>query len=138
MGLLSVPIIGPLLNLANGVVDGINQHFADKRKLKHTIQVNKDRLAADRNSNNHDWEMRQLANAGWKDEVLFLAIIGMYAYSAIDPEGAGKVFTRWEAIPDWFRTITMWMVAAVLGVKKLGDYVPPLIKGIKAAWNGVK
>ena len=137
MGLLSIPIIGPLVGLANSVIEGVREHYADKRKLNHTIQMNKDRLAADRQTHNHDWEMKQLSNAGWKDEVLFFAIIGMYAYSAIDPERAGVVFQRWEAIPDWFRTITMWMVAGVLGVKKIGDYVPPAIAAIRSAWKGV-
>ena len=30
----------------------------------------------------------------------------------------------WEALPDWFLQVTFWIVAAVLGVKKIGDYLP--------------
>ncbi len=77
--------------------------------------------------------MKQLENSGWKDDVLFYAIIGLYVYSAIDPTGAARVFDTWNELPPWFLNITGWMVAAVLGVKKLGDYLPQMISGLKDA-----
>jgi hypothetical protein len=75
-------------------------------------------------------------NAGWKDDILFYAVVGMYVYSAIDPESAKIVFQNWdEVIPEWFQRITFWLVAAVIGVKKFGDYIPTIINGVKEAWN---
>ena len=54
--------------------------------------------------------------------------------SAIDPEGAKVVFENWkDAIPEWYRKITMWLVASIIGVKKIGDYLPGVIVGIKSA-----
>jgi len=41
--------------------------------------------------------------------------------------------TLLEKIPEWFRTITIWMVASIVGVKKIGDYLQGLIAGVKAA-----
>lgn len=115
------------------MVDGLAGHLENKQKIKAAVAENKARLAASEQDHNHDWEMRQLENAGWKDDILFYALLGMYVYSAIDPEGASRVFKNWEAIPEWFSQVTFWMVASILGVKKLGDYVPGLIAGIKQA-----
>jgi hypothetical protein len=125
-----IPFIGALLST---VTSGVVEHFKDKRKIKAAITENKIRLAQDQQNFNQDWEMKQLDNAGWKDEALFIAIIAMYLYSAFDPVGAAAVFANWELIPEWFRTITMWMVAGIVGVKKIGDYLPGAIKGIKEA-----
>ncbi len=44
------------------------------------------------------------------------------------------VFENWKtAIPEWYQRITMWLVASVIGVEKIGDYGPALIAGIKTA-----
>ncbi len=57
------------------------------------------------------------------------------------PDGRTKpfLFSQWlggyiqPSIPEWYQKITMWLVASVIGVKKIGDYGPALIAGIKAA-----
>ena len=57
--------------------------------------------------------------------------MAMWDYSAMDPEGAKVVFQNWrDAIPEWYQKITMWLVASIIGVKKIGDYGPALI-----SWN---
>ena len=117
--------------LAKTVVGGITQHFKGKQKIKSAVIERRAELAASAQEQNAAWELRALENAGWKDEVLFLAIVGVYVYSAIDPDGAAVMFENWAAIPEWFRTVTLWMVASIVGVKKLADYAPPLVKGIK-------
>jgi len=44
------------------------------------------------------------------------------------------VFQNWkEAIPEWYQQITMWLVASIIGVKKIEDYGLALVAGIKAA-----
>ncbi len=76
--------------------------------------------------------MRALTNAGWKDEAPFILIMAMWVYSAFDPGGAKVVFENWKtAIPEWYQRITMWLVASIIDVKKIGDYGPVLIAGIK-------
>jgi len=135
---MTIPIIGPIVEVVNTLIKGVADHFKQKQTIREKANERRAELASDQQSFNHEWELRGLENAGWKDDVLFYAIIGMYAYSAFDPEGATKVFDNWNVIPEWFSTITMWMVAAVLGVKKIGDYAPPAIAAIKQAWQSVK
>ena len=117
--------------LIGTIVTGITSTLKGKQKIKQASMDNRARLAADRESNNAIWEIRALENVGAKDEILFYAIVAVYVYSAFDPDGAAAMFKNWEAIPLWFQKITMAMVASIVGLKKLSDYGPPLVKGIK-------
>lgn len=126
-------MIGAVLQLGQTLIGGVTGYFQRKQQIKQSVADNKARLASDKQSHNQSWEMAQLENAGWKDDVLFYAILGMYAYSAIDPIGAQQVFASWQNLPEWFLEITGWLVASVIGVKKIGDYLPATIMGIKTA-----
>lgn len=120
-----------IAGLFGALIKGATGYVERKQELKAAVNANKVRLAQSQLECNHEWEMKSLMNAGWKDDVLFYAIIGMYVYSAIDPEGATRVFQNWALIPDWFRSITLWLVASIIGVKKLGDYLPQTLEAIK-------
>jgi hypothetical protein len=121
-----IPIVGDIVKAVGGV-------FKKKIELKQAIMENKIRMAMSKDEMNHDWEMKSLDNAGYKDDVLFYAVILFFVFSGIFPERAAVVFANWELIPEWFLQITMWLVASVVGVKKVGDYVPGLISSVKAA-----
>ena len=133
---MAIPIIGALAGLVSSIVDGVTGHMKRKQQLKQTVMENRMRLARSDQEYNHDWEMKQLENSGWKDDVLFFAWIGFFVWSGMDPEGAGEVIAAWENLPDWFLQVTFWIVAAVLGVKKIGDYLPGAVRGIKDALGG--
>jgi len=130
---MSIPIIGAVAGLLTTVVDGITSHVKQKQELKKTVMENRMRLARSDREYNHEWEMKQLENAGWKDDVLFFAWIGFFIWSGFAPEQAGQVMQAWEALPEWFLQVTFWIVGAVLGVKKIGDYLPAVVKGLKDA-----
>jgi len=129
-------IIGAVAGLLTTVVEGVAGHMKQKQELKKAVMENRLRLAQSDSEFNHEWEMKQLENAGWKDDVLFFAWIGFFVWSGVDPDGAAEVIRAWENLPDWFLQITFWVVAAVLGVKKIGDYLPSAIRGLKDAAGG--
>ena len=131
-----LPIIGAVAGLLTTVVEGVSGHMKQKQELRKTVMENRMRLASSDREFNHEWEMKQLENTGWKDDVLFFAWIGFFVWSGVDPEGAGEVIESWENLPDWFLQVTFWIVAAVLGVKKIGDYLPSAVKGIRDAMGG--
>ncbi len=133
---MPIPIIGAVAGLFTTIVNGITGHMQQKQELKRTVMENRMRLAKSDQEFNHEWEMKQLENAGWKDDVLFFAWIGFFIWSGMDPERAGEVIQAWENLPGWFLQVTFWIVAAVLGVKKIGDYLPSAIKGFKDAAGG--
>ena len=129
-----LPVLG-IVSLIRTVVGGIKDHFEGKRKVKQAINENKIRLAQNQQDHNHDWEMKQLENAGWKDDVLFYAFIAMFVWAGFDPEGSKEFFENLDSLPDWFVKIWFWIVASVLGVKKVGDYLPNMIGGIRDAFG---
>lgn len=130
---MAIPIIGAVAGLLTTLVDGVTGHFKSKQELKKAVMENRMRLAQSDQEFNHEWEMKQLENAGWKDDVLFFAWIGFFIWSGICPDRAAEVIRSWEALPDWFLQVTFWIVAAVLGVKKIGDYLPAAVRGLKTA-----
>jgi hypothetical protein len=135
---MAIPIIGAVAGLLSSIVGGVTDHVKRKQELKKTVMENRMRLARSDQEFNHEWEMKQLENAGWKDDVLFFAWIGFFVWSGVDPEGAGRVIESWENLPDWFLQVTFWIVAAVLGVKKIGDYLPGAVRGLRDALGGTK
>ena len=130
---MPIPIIASVAGLLTTVVDGVADHMKRKQELKRTVMENRMRLARSDREFNHEWEMKQLENAGWKDDVLFFAWIGFFVWSGADPESAGDVIQAWETLPEWFLQVTFWIVAAVLGVKKIGDYLPAAVRGLRDA-----
>ena len=130
-----IPIISAAVGLGQTLIEGVAGYFRRKQEIRAAVARSRVRMAESEQSHNQDWELKSLENAGWKDDVLFYAIVAMYAYSAVDPEGAARVFRNWESIPEWFREITFWLVASVLGVKKIGDYLPGVVSGLKRAFK---
>lgn len=121
----------PIFGLLGTIINGVTEHFKNKQKVKAAITENRIRLAADQQSHNHEWEMRQLDNAGWKDDVLFYGFIAMFIWAGFDPEGAKQFFDNLTVLPEWFIKTWLWLVASVIGVKKIGEYAPDAIKAIK-------
>jgi len=129
-------MVSAIIEIGKSLIDAIIGYVKGKQAVAEAITQNKIRLAQNKQSHNQAWEMKQLDNAGWKDDVLFYAIIIMFIYSAFDPVGAAKVFKSWEVLPQWWLEVTGWLVGSVLGVRKLGDTLPPLISGVKGAILG--
>jgi hypothetical protein len=123
-----IPVIGKIISEGFGL---IGDHFKSKRELKKAVTENKIRLAQSAQSHNQEWEMKQLDNAGWKDDILFYAFIGLFVWAGFDPDGAARFFANLNVLPDWFIKTWFWLIASILGVKKIGDYVPSLMGAIK-------
>lgn len=130
---MPIPIIGAVAGLATLLFEGVRDHFKGRQEINRAVVENKIRLAQSSQEFNQDWEMKQLENAGWKDDVLFYAWLAFFIWSGFAPGEAAEVLLAWEALPEWFLKITFWIVAAVLGVKKLGDYLPGAVRGVRGA-----
>lgn len=126
-------MVSPILDIVGSVVGGVTDHYKAKRELKAAVSRNNIRMAESSQTHNQNWEILQLKNAGYKDDVLFYAWIMFFVYSGFYPEGAAEVVKNWEVLPDWFLKISFVLVGTVTGVKKLGDYIPVIIRGVKTA-----
>jgi hypothetical protein len=125
-----------LISPLGEAVGMVRDHFQHKRRLKEAINNNNIRMAESDQTHNQTWELRQLDNVGWKDDVLFYAFIALFVWAGFDPVGSGQFFENLQILPEWFIKTWFWVVASVLGVKKIGDYAPALIAGVKAALKG--
>ncbi|SKA85535.1 hypothetical protein SAMN02745704_01881 [Paucidesulfovibrio gracilis DSM 16080] len=130
---MAIPIVGAVAGLLSLVVDGVREHLRGRREIRRAVVKNKVRLAQSSQEFNQAWEMKQLENAGWKDDVLFYAWLAFFIWSGFDPQGADQVLQAWSNLPEWFLQVTFWIVAAVLGVKKIGDYLPATVRGVRRA-----
>lgn len=128
--------VGAILEIGKLVVGGVTDHLEGKRKVKAAKVENTIRLMQSEQTHNQAWEMKSLENSGWKDDVLFYAFIGLFVWSGFDPVGAGEFFTNIKLAPEWFVKVFLWLVASVIGVKKVGDYAPSMIRGVKEAIRG--
>jgi len=126
--------LGVLALLRSGV-DGFREHLEGKRKIKRAIVDNKARMAESKEGHNQDWEMKQLDNAGYKDDVLFYAFIAMFIWTGFYPEAAREFYKNIEIMPPLFTKVFVALIASVLGLKKFSDYAPAAIKGVREAFN---
>lgn len=126
-------MLSVLLDLGKMIIGGVKDNFEGKRKIKQAITENKIRLAQSKQEHNQDWELKQLDNAGYKDDVLFYAFILVFVWAGFDPGGSKEFFTNINTLPLWFIKTWFWLIASILGVKKIGDYLPAAIQGVKSA-----
>ena len=125
-----------LISPLGEAVGMVRDHFVSKRKIKEAITTNKIRMALSEQNHNQSWELMQLENVGWKDDVLFYAFITMFVWAGFYPEAAAAFFVNLQVLSEWFIKTWFWVVASVVGVKKIGDYAPALIAGVRAATKG--
>ena len=125
--------IGSLISTA---VNGVIGYLQNKQKIKAAVADRKAEQAREKSNHDSKWELDALNGNGWMDDALFICIVAVYVFSAVDPEGAKQMFLNWQVIPEWFQKVTMALVASVVGIKKFADYVPGAIKGVKDAWKG--
>ncbi len=124
-------MIATIIELGKLIIGGIADSFKSKRKLKKAIVDNKIRLAQSEQEHNQNWELKQLSNAGYKDDVLFYAFVLVFVWAGFYPEASQEFFTNINTLPEWFLKTWFWIVASVLGVKKIGDYLPVVVSGLR-------
>jgi hypothetical protein len=118
--------------LSSPIKSGI-EYFNKKQELKTAVITQKIKLAESDMTYNSEWELRSLLNAGWKDDILFYGVIGIFIWAGVDPQAANNYFINLQVLPEWFITTFVWLIASVIGVRKFGEYAPSIIKSIKGA-----
>ena len=93
---------------------------------------NQARLASDKESHNHEWEMASLKN---QDNSLRWCSFWIFALpiliTVVSPETGREIFSNLEFVPDWFKTVFISMIGGIWGIVELKKAVPQVI----AAWK---
>lgn len=99
---MALPLIGAVAGLLSTLMDGVTGHMKRKQKLKQTLMENRMRLARSDREFNHEWEMKQLENVGWKDDVLFLPGSGFLSGPGLILTARGKSSNPGRTCPTGF------------------------------------
>ena len=94
-----IPIIGPIFELGGVIAKGVINGQKAKQNLKAANTNSRIRMAESRQNYNQTWELRSLENAGWKDDILFYALIGMYVFAGFFPDQAALFFNNLNLMP---------------------------------------
>lgn len=90
------------------------------------------RIAQDKQSFDHAWEMASLQD---KDKGLrylsFLMFTSPILIAVASPEYGIELFDRLELVPEWILQIWFYMIAGIWGIASLKDTVPQIIQSMR-------
>ena len=129
-------LLKPILGFISEPIKG---YFKNRKELKlaeHTRNLavinNQARLAQDKQSNNHAWEMASLQDKDkWLRYLSFFLFTSPVIVAVTSPETAAELFLRLEDIPDWLLQIWFYMIAGVWGLASMKDSVPQIIASFR-------
>ena len=121
---------GILKFLSGGAAEQIGEYFDNRQKLKQQLTLTKlegkieiakaTALAkVQQQQNVHTWEMAQIANSGYKDEIVLAVILYPYIGSFI-PGVQDSVlvgFQYLEKMPYWAVGLTVTIFLAIYGIR---------------------
>lgn len=119
--------------LAGGATKEVGEYFRQKQELKQQlalaklqgqIKLEEAKALAEvkRLDQSHEWELAQIANSGYKDEVV-LAVLAAPYVGAFIPVVQDYVLVGFEYLakmPDWAVAVTVGVFLASYGIRLLG------------------
>ena len=126
-------ILGPVITIAGDWLKGYQEVKVAERKTKIAIEKNKARLALDKNSCNHEWEMASLAGADkFLRRMSFFLFVMPFVVAIVSPEIVRNYFAvGLEPIPDWYKKIVIGMVGGIWGLSELKNIIPGISGSLK-------
>ncbi len=116
--------------LSGGTAEQVGEYFKERQRLKQelklkdlegkiAIRVAKTQAAVARQEMTHSWEMAQLANSGFKDEVvlgvLLIPYVGAFIPGVQDHILVG--FQHLAQMPYWAVGLTVTIFLAIYGIR---------------------
>lgn len=120
-------IVGALLKT---VAPKVADYYTARLELKHqyknkklegkiALEQRKIDLANNAEQRDHEWEVLQIQNSGWKDEWVLL-IVSIPLILSFIPGGEVIVANGFESLsgtPDWYMWLVLCIYAAVYGIR---------------------
>lgn len=116
--------------LSGGTAEHVAEYFKEKQVLKQQltlaklqgkidIQTAKAAAAVQKSANVHSWEMAQIANSGYKDEIVLAVLLYPYIGSFVPgiQDSVLVGFTYLEKMPYWAVGLTVTIFLAIYGIR---------------------
>lgn len=128
-----VSIISSGFSLFTNWLKGKQELQKAKQESELAAEQNRARLLADKESNNHAWEMAQLTDA---DKVLrrisFTIFSAPFLVAIISPLSVAHYFTiALASMPTWYVQTYMGIIGAIWGLANLKNIIPQIINSIR-------
>jgi len=141
-------MLGAAISAVGGIAKTWLSNKGKQIRAKGEMQLaelnNRTRLLADKESNNHAWEMASLRPSGkalkWSSFVLFtlpilVTVVGPFVGAG---DGVEQMWQNFNAVPEGWMTVYYSMTGSIWGVATLKDTGPAMINGVAAAFRKVK
>lgn len=105
------------------------------KKAKHvrdlSIIDNQARLAQDKESNNHSWEMESLkGNSQYLRIVCFIQLALPLTITCIWPDKGREIFDNLAVVPPWFVQMYMIVIGSIWGIHEFKSAAPQVIAAV--------
>jgi hypothetical protein len=113
-------IVGSLLGK---VAPAVADYYKTRLELKHKLKLTKIEAQikkAEREANmDHEWELLQIHNSGWKDEwvLILLSIPLVLVFVPYTQPFIHEGFMSLEQTPDWYRWLILAVFTAIYGIR---------------------
>ena len=96
-----------------------NQLQLEKLKGKIAYEAAKTQRAEASEGRDHDWEIEQIRNSGWKDEwvLVLLSIPLVTCFIPYTQEATLEGFNTLALTPDWYQWLIMAIFTAIYGIR---------------------
>jgi len=118
---MSIPIIGPIVELIDTGISAVAGHFKGKQEIKKAKIEGEKQVIMQASQNIADWEKIMAMNSGrsWKDEY-WTVIFSIPTIMAFIPGMVVYVndgFDALKAMPEWYIYTLVTMVLASFGIR---------------------
>jgi len=122
----------PVLDFIAKPVTQYLKNYGEINKAKHdrdlAIIENQSRLAADRETYNHQWELESLkGNSHYLRIACFIQLALPLTITCVWPEKGQDIFRNLEAVPQWFVQLYMIVIGSVWGIHEFKSAAPQVI-----------
>jgi hypothetical protein len=128
-----ITIFSSAFGLFKGWMQGKQELQKAKQESEIAAEQNKARLLADKESNNHAWEMAQLTDADKSLRRISFAIFSApFLVAIVSPLSVEHYFTvALSAMPVWYIQAYMGIIGAVWGISSLKHAIPQIINLVR-------
>ena len=126
-------LFGGISSLVKTWLDGRNKKSQAKLEIQLAEMQNKARLLADKQSNNHAWEMANLMDKDkWLRRLSFTMFSAPFLVAIVAPAHVADYFQHAiDAVPLWWQQTYMAITGGIWGISSLKNTVVGMVGELK-------